>query len=153
MFGHPAPGPLVLPHTGESFERSPLDDFQALGRLSKNLGIDAVYVLVDRVDELEHTQNDWREAYRLVAPLLTNLSVVECPPFAFKFFLTSELEDMITTSRESEPEAPSTENIGFPDATVASEPASRFSMLAMAMGAFVIGYAAAVLQFWYFWNL
>ena len=92
VFGHPAPGPLVLPQPSESFKRSPLDDFQALGALCKNLGIDAVYVLVDRVDELEHTQNNWSEAYRFVAPLLTNLGVIESSPFAFKFFLTSELE-------------------------------------------------------------
>jgi predicted component of type VI protein secretion system len=94
------------------------------------------------------TYEDERRTNALAAPQLG--------PAAYEgttVLKTSELEDMITTSRESEPEAPSTENAGFAGAAVASEPARRFSMLAMAMGAFVIGYAAAVLQFWYFWNL
>ena len=63
---------------------------------------------------------------------------------------TSELEDMISTSRESEPEAPTANPNQSQGIAVAVAPTRRFAMLAMAMGAFVIGYAAAVAQFWYF---
>jgi hypothetical protein len=62
------------------------------------LGYQAMYVLVDRVDEGDTRLK--KSATRLVAflePLLTNLLVLEQPRLAFKFFLPSYLERPLDT--------------------------------------------------------
>lgn len=89
------PGMLKLPEpTVQESERQPIPlvDFQTLGDVIVSMSIPSVYILVDSIDELDETQSDRDAAYRFVAPLLENLSVIESKPFAFKFFLTSDLE-------------------------------------------------------------
>lgn len=58
------------------------------------MGFKAVYVLVDKVDETGATGNNPAQAFNLIRPLIMDLSVVERPNVAFKFFLWDQLEDM-----------------------------------------------------------
>lgn len=73
--------------------KNPVDDFAVLGRLVVSLDYESVYVLVDRIDETTTTTNDWTAAYDLVGPLLSDLTILETRPFAFKFFLPIQLEE------------------------------------------------------------
>ncbi len=63
--------------------------------LIHTLGIDAVYVLVDRVDEFLLTASDPIGAVSLVEPLLADLTIMNLSRMAFKFFLPQQLEDII----------------------------------------------------------
>lgn len=58
-----------------------------IGRLATKLGLDAIYVLIDRVDETEETAANQEAAYRLISPLMHELRLLEQYPFAYKFFL------------------------------------------------------------------
>jgi hypothetical protein len=58
-----------------------------LGRLALKLGLSAIYVLIDRVDETSETTRDPASAYRMIAPLALELELLEQPAFAYKFFL------------------------------------------------------------------
>lgn len=89
--GGVGPGPLAMPEMNTPDLRAPIHDFRSLGEIAKESEIDSIYILVDRVDELDQTQNDRKAAYRFIAPLLKNLAVVESKPYAFKFFLTTDL--------------------------------------------------------------
>ncbi|WP_437762195.1 hypothetical protein WME77_29410 [Sorangium sp. So ce764] len=73
-----------------------LDDFQSLALMSPQLEIDAWYVLVDKVDEDELTDNDASQAAHLIMPLLKNLRVLETPMVSFKFFLWDQLRDILS---------------------------------------------------------
>lgn len=89
------PGPLNLPERAEAeFEQNALSDFQLIGDLAGKVGLKAIYVLVDGIDETPATQNDVRSAYKLVAPLLESLGTIETFPYAFKFFLPSPTRDI-----------------------------------------------------------
>ncbi len=94
FLGQPGPGALVLREEEDPIQQEPIRDFEALGNIAQASGIESVYVLVDRVDEIEQTQNDREAAYQFVRPLLTNLSVIELRPYAFKFFLTDDLQGL-----------------------------------------------------------
>lgn len=85
------PGLLSMPEIKTPDLRSPIHDFRALGEIAKEIRIESIYILVDKVDELDQTQNDRKAAYRFIAPLLKNLAIVESKPYAFKFFLTTDL--------------------------------------------------------------
>lgn len=56
-------------------------------RLSVAVGFDAVYVLVDKIDETDVTGADIQKAAKLVSPMLTNIKLLELENCAFKFFL------------------------------------------------------------------
>lgn len=58
-------------------------------------GFDAIYVLVDCVDEFALTAADHLAAVALVEPLLADLTVMDLPRVAFKVFLPQELEALI----------------------------------------------------------
>lgn len=60
---------------------------EVFARLAAEVGFDAVYVLLDKVDENDFTGGDSKKAARLVAPLLTNIKLLELDRYAFKFFL------------------------------------------------------------------
>jgi len=62
------------------------EQLQLLRRIANKLGKSAIYVLIDRVDELPIT-NTASASYDFIAPLLTNLQLLESPGYSFKFFL------------------------------------------------------------------
>jgi hypothetical protein len=60
--------------------------------IAKKLGFKSIYVLIDRVDESDLTGNDQHASFKLVAPLLRDLELLELKGIAFKFFLWDHLE-------------------------------------------------------------
>ena len=62
------------------------------GNLINGLGCEALYVLVDGVDELA-AMADAESAVQLMAPLLTDWRLLNTPGLAFKFFLPQEWAD------------------------------------------------------------
>ncbi|QTA83766.1 Uncharacterized protein dnl_61810 [Desulfonema limicola] len=73
----------------------PADLLRDLSELLYALNFDAVYVLVDSVDEFDLTADDPCAAITLIEPLLADLTVMDLPKVAFKFFLPAELEKLI----------------------------------------------------------
>ncbi len=65
--------------------------FLRLVDVSKRLGYESVYVLVDRVDEINSTFNDPARSFDLIRSLVTDLRTLEAEGVAFKFFLWDEL--------------------------------------------------------------
>jgi len=69
-------------------QASPLVHIERWLVLIKKLGIQAMYVLVDGVDELMESAEDPHYAYSLIRPLLTHLRLMDSTPhLALKFFL------------------------------------------------------------------
>lgn len=60
--------------------------FRRLVDLAELLGLEAIFVLVDGLDELPETVSTQARA-EFLSPLVTNLSLMEMPHVAFKFFL------------------------------------------------------------------
>lgn len=72
---------------------SPLDHLAQLAQLVRELGIRAIYVLVDGVDEFTEAASNSQEAYRVIRPLLTTLRLMDSTPhLALKFFLPNQVE-------------------------------------------------------------
>jgi hypothetical protein len=59
--------------------------------LIRSLGYDSVYILVDKVDETSLTGNDCQASFRLIAPLIKDLELLQMSGVCFKFFLWNEL--------------------------------------------------------------
>jgi len=85
--GGGAGGTLPQADARQPAEEAPGERLDAIGRLATRLGLQAMYVLVDRVDETQETGTRHDAAYHMIAPLLHELRVLEMSPFAFKFFL------------------------------------------------------------------
>jgi DNA-binding winged helix-turn-helix (wHTH) protein len=64
---------------------------QSLARLVTDMGPEAIYVLVDRVDETPETVNDAERAAALLKPLVADQPLLEMSNIAFKFFLPVEM--------------------------------------------------------------
>lgn len=78
------------------FDRLPLiEHWRTLVALIRRTGLKAVYVLVDGLDEFLETAINPRTAVKLLFPLITNLSLMEMPHVAFKFFLPLEVFDIM----------------------------------------------------------
>lgn len=75
-----------------------------MARLAKLVGLQAIYVLVDRVDELPETAADPAAGAELLRPLLADLRLMEVPGLAFKFFLPDEVVALLFASRELRPD-------------------------------------------------
>ena len=71
---------------------SPVAQLEEFVDLLRCLGFDAAYVLVDRVDELPDTAQSARAGVALLSSLLKDLSLLELPRVAFKFFLPTEMQ-------------------------------------------------------------
>jgi hypothetical protein len=63
--------------------------------LVKGAGLDSCVVLMDGLDEFPLTASDTSHAVSFLAPLLGTLSLIECPGWAFKFFLPQGLEQAL----------------------------------------------------------
>ncbi|SET91367.1 P-loop ATPase, Sll1717 family [Stigmatella erecta] len=71
-------------------------DFNLLSQLAPQLGLDAWYILIDKVDEDERTNSDAAKSANLIIPLLKNLKTLETPRISFKFFLWDQLRPLLT---------------------------------------------------------
>jgi hypothetical protein len=60
--------------------------------LVRHTGLKAIYVLVNRVDEVSPIADDLALTADFVEPLLADLPLMECPHAAFKFFLPMEAQ-------------------------------------------------------------
>jgi hypothetical protein len=60
--------------------------------IARKLGWSAVYFLVDKVDETPSTTNNAEAAGKLVLELVTDLTTLETPGAAFKFFFWDQME-------------------------------------------------------------
>ncbi|WP_152622468.1 P-loop ATPase, Sll1717 family [Archangium violaceum] len=77
----------IKTHT-QDLAANPEVDFHRLMQLASSF-YEAVYILVDRVDETTWTQRDPKATYDLIHPLVSNLALLDYPDrtFGFKFFL------------------------------------------------------------------
>jgi hypothetical protein len=66
-----------------------------LVQLVQDLGYNTCYVLIDCIDELAETANDREGAADMLAPMIGNLRILEIPRLVFKFFVPSEVIDII----------------------------------------------------------
>jgi hypothetical protein len=79
----------------QSSGANPLHNFEALVAALAALGVGAVYVLVDRVDEFDPASFDPMAGTLFLSPLLSHLSLLEMEHVAFKFFLPSHLKSIL----------------------------------------------------------
>ena len=62
----------------------------------KSIGIHAVYILIDEIDEVSRTATDLSEVAQLLNPLLADLNVMNSIPYvAFKIFVPKEIEYLL----------------------------------------------------------
>jgi hypothetical protein len=64
-----------------------VDQIQLLGQLASKLGYKCTYVLIDKVDENSLTGASASNSYRFIAPVVSDLQLLELPGFGFKLFL------------------------------------------------------------------
>jgi len=72
---------------------------ETFGELVAKLGREAVYVLVDRVDEFPETVGDPGAVAALLRPLVLDQGALEAPRYAFKFFLPAEVDEALHEAR------------------------------------------------------
>ena len=72
--------------------------FERLVALANKIGYNAVYVLVDRIDETSITQNDSNSSFEFIQSLVLDLHVLETRGVAFKFFLWDKIRSRYVAS-------------------------------------------------------
>lgn len=83
-------------HIAAYSQRQPLDLLGRFAELMADLGFSAVYVLVDGLDEIPETADDFAAAAGLLIPLLSNLNLItNTPHLALKIFAPSEMEPLL----------------------------------------------------------
>ncbi len=76
-----------------------IDQIQLLGRMAIQLGYQCTYILIDKVDENALTGKA-SSSFQFIAPLVSDLQLLELTGFGFKFFLWDMLiEDYRTVAR------------------------------------------------------
>lgn len=98
--------------------------------LASKLGLKAIYILIDKVDETEYTGNDPDASFQLISPLIRDLELLDMKGYAFKSFLWDELKPFV--SRYARPDR-------VPQHTMEWKPVSLKDMLAQRLGAFSEG--------------
>jgi len=86
-----------MPSALDSF--GSLDLLRGFSELVKGAGLESCVVLVDGLDEFPLTAGDPARAVAFLASLLGTLSLIECPGWAFKFFLPQGLEPTLRACR------------------------------------------------------
>ena len=66
---------------------------ESLLTYGKKIGFKSIYVLIDKVDETEHTGNNAQNTYSLIRPLIRDLELLGLEGYAFKFFLWDKIEE------------------------------------------------------------
>lgn len=82
----------VLEELQADAHSNPTSILYQFGNLIKSLGFDALYILMDGVDELA-AMADAASVVQLMAPMLADWRLLNTPGLAFKFFLPQEWED------------------------------------------------------------
>ncbi len=85
----------------EKTARSPVALVREFVDLARQSGLQALYFLIDGLDELRMTASDPAAVAGLVAPLLAELPLMELPHTAFKFFLPAEATTALHMRRDS----------------------------------------------------
>lgn len=67
------------------------EDLATLITICKKCGFDAVYVLIDELDEYDETRNAPHKAAELISPILMSLRLLETNGLAIKFFLSEPI--------------------------------------------------------------
>jgi hypothetical protein len=91
----------TLPASGAKDSLDILDSveiLQGFSALLQGVGLDLCVVLVDGLDEFLPTGDDPADAVSFLSSLLGRLPLIECPGWAFKFFLPQELEPAVSAS-------------------------------------------------------
>ena len=83
-----------LPQEQKKLSESYKHQLIVLCELARKIGLSAVYVLIDKVDETEKTGNNSDLSYRLVRPLLQDLDLLSLKGIGFKFFLWDAVQEM-----------------------------------------------------------
>jgi DNA-binding winged helix-turn-helix (wHTH) protein len=81
-----------------------LNLLENLAHLVYLAGLSALYILVDRVDELPETAANPQTGAKLLHPLITDLRLMELPGVAFKFFLPNQVAENLFASPEMRPD-------------------------------------------------
>ncbi|TAK61154.1 MAG: hypothetical protein EPO22_08650, partial [Dehalococcoidia bacterium] len=85
--GGPGSGRLPDAPVDEVVADALMVDFDSLAKIASKIGISAVYILIDRIDETAETNVQAEAAYKLIRGLIHDLKVLEQRPFAYKFFV------------------------------------------------------------------
>jgi len=80
---------------GQAGRINPLQDFGILVTTLVTMGVSAIYVLVDRIDEFHPASFDPMAGVLFLGPLLSHLSLLEMKHVAFKFFLPSHMKSIL----------------------------------------------------------
>lgn len=90
---------IELDKAEEELKDEPLEYiFSRLVAIIRTFGFSSIYVLIDRIDEVQDLSNDAKLSFRFIEPLITNLHLLETNHCAFKFFLWDQTEDSLSTS-------------------------------------------------------
>ncbi|GLV22127.1 hypothetical protein TomMM35A_19790 [Sphingobium sp. TomMM35A] len=72
--------------------------FERLISIVRGFGFSAVYILVDRVDEIPQLLNDAESAFKFIEPLISDLYLLETKDCAFKLFLWDQIDAYLGAS-------------------------------------------------------
>jgi hypothetical protein len=89
---------LIWEDDGQNDDASPNYHLRRLAEIANSVGFEAVYILVDRIDETTATNANAEAAWKLIEPLALDLSTLETPGLAFKFFAWDQMEKNIQDS-------------------------------------------------------
>ena len=76
-----------------------INDLYAVSAVTEQLQFDGWYILIDKVDEDEHTDSGAEKATKLVTPLIKNLRILEIPRLGFKFFLWDQVRPLLVEEK------------------------------------------------------
>ncbi|MBO4980928.1 MAG: hypothetical protein J6C84_03415 [Lachnospiraceae bacterium] len=77
----------------ESYELKDISShYDFMEELFQSIGISAVYVLVDSIDETAVTGNNAEKSYHLIRPFILDLRLLERKTIVFKFFVWDKIE-------------------------------------------------------------
>ncbi len=84
-----------FPEVPDNLLISVKEQMQTYVGLVKAAGFTAVHFLIDRLDETQETSSNPQIQADILEPLLTQLTLLETPGTAFKFFLSKETRDSL----------------------------------------------------------
>jgi DNA-binding response OmpR family regulator len=74
---------------------SPAQTLTVLSELLQAMGYQSCYIVIDRVDEITEIVAHWSLGARVLEPIIGNLRLIEIPGLAFKYFIPSEIVDVL----------------------------------------------------------
>jgi len=113
---------------GQTGAVNPLRDFEVLVTTLVALGVSAVYVVVDRVDEFHPASLDPMAGALFLSPLLSHLPLLEMEQVAFKFFLPSHMKSILLNTGILRPDRLVVEEIIWSDEDLLATLHSRLNV-------------------------